>query len=282
MILMASVKAILCAGAIALGAASGARAADLLPPPPPVEPVYAPSFNGWYLRGDVGAAHSTISDLRSTFNPGFVVGGDRFDSNTIASSAIIGLGAGYQFNNWFRADVTGEYRTEAAYNAIESYGPLFCGSFSGRCYDGYTASLSSAVFLANGYVDIGTWYGVTPYVGAGVGVSNVWFKGLTDTSLTNTGGAGVAPDKSSTQFAWALMAGMSYALTPNLKLDFGYRYLDMGDISSASIVCNSTPCGYEVQHFKLASHDIRLGLRYMFATFDPPAPPLQAPLIRKY
>jgi len=281
---MASLKAILSAGAILFGAVSGAQAADLLPPPPPpVEPVYAPSFNGWYIRGDVGEANSTIDHLRSSFAPGYSVPQYQVNSDSISAAAIIGLGAGYQFNNWFRADVTGEYRTGASYRAINSYGQPTCTT-EARCYDGYTASISSAVFLANGYVDVGTWYGVTPYFGAGVGVADVMFKGLTDTGLTNYGAGGVASDNNSAHFAWALMTGISYTLTPNLKLDFGYRYLNYGNVSSNSIVCNATPCAYEVQSFKLASHDVRIGLRYMFADYAPPAPPLeyQPPLVRKY
>jgi len=276
---MFRLKTIFLGGALTLGV-QAAQAADLLPPPPPIEPAPV-AFGGWYLRGDVGAGHSTISDLRSTFAPGFVVENARFESSSLGSSAIFGLGAGYQFNNWFRADVTGEYRTAATYNAIQSYGPLFCGSFTGRCYEGYRGSISSAVFLANGYVDLGTWYGVTPYVGAGVGVANVMFRGPTDTALTNTGGYGVAQDKNSGHLAWAVMAGLSYNLTPNLKLDFGYRYLNMGNVSSGRIICNDNPCSYEVQHLKLASHDVRIGLRYMFVDFMP-APVLSPPLVAKY
>jgi hypothetical protein len=30
-------------------------------------------------------------------------------------------------------------------------------------------NISSAVFLANGYVDLGTWWCFTPFIGAGVG-----------------------------------------------------------------------------------------------------------------
>ena len=44
-----------------------------------------------------------------------------------------------------------------------------CFGVTTRCYDNDQGAVSSAVFLANGYVDIGTWWGVTPFVGAGVG-----------------------------------------------------------------------------------------------------------------
>ena len=39
----------------------------------------------------------------------------------IQDTAIFGLGVGYEFNNWLRVDVTGEYRNEAAFKATGSY-----------------------------------------------------------------------------------------------------------------------------------------------------------------
>ena len=100
-------------------------------------------------------------------------------------------------------------------------------------------------------------------VGAGLGV----------------GGIGFAPNRSVTSFAWAAMAGISYDITQNLKLDVGYRYLDMGDAQSAAIAC-TVPSACEKQHYHLASNDIRIGLRWMIND-DVPAPPPEAPIIRK-
>ena len=57
------------------------------------------------------------------------------------------------------------------------------------------------------------------------------------------------------------MAGVGYTVNPRLKLELGYRYLNMGTI------------------FKVSSHDFRLGMRWLFNDLPPP-PPL--PLIRKY
>ena len=174
--------------------------------------------------------------------------------------------------------MTGEYRTDAKLHALESY-TAFCGSPGGTCYDSYNANVHNAVFLVNGYVDLGTWYRITPYVGAGVGASFNTFGSLTDTSLSTTG-TGSASEKTKTDLAFALMAGFSYGLTQNIKLDFGYRYLDMGKLTSNPINCNGPGCGFEVQHYKLTSHDVRIGLRYMFADYAPLPPP--PPLVRKY
>ena len=124
--------------------------------------------------------------------------------------------------------------------------------------------VKSGLFLANAYLDMGTWYGITPYVGAGVGMASYNVSNLTDTSLSNQNAWGVAPDKSGANFAWALMAGMSWNVAPNLKLDIGYRYANMGSLTTGVIGCtDSTTCHYETQHFNLASNDIRVGLRWM-------------------
>ena len=82
--------------------------------------------------------------------------------------------------------------------------------------------------MANGYFDLGTWYCITPFVGGGVGIAAHKFAGLTDS------GGGVATDATPTNFAWAVMAGLALNVTPNLKIELGYRYLDMGNYQQQS------------------------------------------------
>ena len=288
---MGSFKALSLAGLVAFGAIGSAAAADLLPPAPPVEaPIAAPvDFGGWYLRGDVGVAVNQVSGLRSSFAPGFIVDNPQFDrSSGLGDSAVVGIGVGYQINSWFRGDLTAEYRTQADYRAIQSYGPTFCPLLSGRCYDSYSGKIGSTVVLANGYVDLGTWSGITPFVGVGVGMANHRFSNLTDSAVQG-GGFGFAPNSSTSNFAWAIHAGAGYSITEQLKLEMSYRYLDMGKITSASITClNAAACGFEQQSMKLASHDFRLGFRYMLG--GGPAPIMASapvysrpgPLVRKY
>ncbi len=280
---MGRFKALTCASLLAMSAVPAAHAADLLPPPPPIE---APQLRGpvedtgFYLRTDVGVGLQSGSSLRSTYGDGYSTEaslGAYEGPMSVGDAMLMDIGAGYQFNSWLRADVTGEYRSSANYNAKNFYQYTGTGSncpvggsssTAGNvsCGDNYTAMLRGGLFLANGYLDLGTWMGATPYVGAGVGMYTYGMSTITDQSMSQPNGWGIGPAHNSANFAWALMTGVAFNLAPNLKLDIGYRYVDMGSIATGAITCSSTAngnCHYETQHFKLASNDLRVGLRWM-------------------
>src|ERR1700733_3792270 len=109
---MVSVKVASIFGAAVAVVATAAQAADMpgLPPvyAPPVEE-YAPAPSGWYLRGDIGMTNQQFKGLHQRLYdvPGTSVTqvGQGWDSST-----FFGVGVGYKFNDWLRADVTGEYR----------------------------------------------------------------------------------------------------------------------------------------------------------------------------
>ena len=278
-------KALILATLVAAGASSAAFGADLLPPPPQLEPPPPMDVGGgWYLRGDVGVGAVQMSSWRSTLQPVDETG-NAFNAVAVPSFASMGdqtfggAGVGYQFNHWFRADITGEYRTEASYRAnIMSAWTLNNPTSFGT--DSYSAGLGTALFIANAYVDLGTWHCITPFVGAGVGLASHNLAGLNDVGGgAANGGIGVAPDTHQTNFAWAIMAGLALNVTPNLKMELGYRYVDMGSITSNPIQCASpNGCYQETQGFHVASQDVRLGFRYAFV--GAPAP--MGPLVTKY
>lgn len=315
---MGKVRALFFAGAALMAAASSAAAADL-----PLEPVYVPppepvGFTGWYLRGDVGVGIASEPDIRSTFydattlaplghtDASYAVPSFARENQHLGDAAFLDVGVGYQVNNWLRFDATGEYRTDQHLDTLESYD---AGSFYGApgniAYDKYTGSVQSSVFLLNAYADLGTWWRLTPFIGAGIGAAYNRVTSVSDLGVggpnfaytdqygnasyasgVGNGGFGYAKEHDQFSLAYAAMAGVSYAVTPNARLELGYRYLNLGDATSGLITCvNSTGCVAERHKYSLESQDIRLGMRWLIDPIIPVAPYLpepEPPIVRKY
>lgn len=296
--------------AASVGAPCLAAAADLLPPPPPPPPPIEVG-GGWYLRGDVGASIYTQPKLSTVAQPDAV----NYYNTDLAGGGFAGVGVGYQFNPWLRADVTGEYRFSAGLRAndrIDAKVPYTSADGLRQVTYDHTdettnGNLSSGVVMANVYADLGTWYGVTPFVGGGVGVAFNHLSGFSDNSINlvkyndfdinsacnavecQQGGAsgGSYRAKTQTSLAWALHAGLSYAVTPNLKLELAYRYLNLGQASTGVLNCFCGQTFAPIKVKEIESHDIKIGMRWMFgapvvpvAAYEPPPPP--GPIVRKY
>jgi opacity protein-like surface antigen len=281
---MRSVKFLVAAGAVTL-MSSAAFAADMPSIMPPPQMNYAPApvqdFGGWYLRGDVGMTNSSAKlhdNLYDTLPGGSTImqNGEGFTGGT-----SWGLGAGYQFNSWFRADVTGEYRSRVAFSGSDFF--TFPGG-GGVLSDNYQGGYKSWVGLVNAYADLGTWWCLTPFVGVGVGAAHIETTGLQDSGLANgVAGSYFANGASTTNFAWAVHAGVAYRVNNAFSVELAYRYLDMGTavhgFGSSYDGSNAGPSSF--QYRDLISQDVRLGVRWNLncCDYDPPPPP--APLIRK-
>lgn len=272
-----------------VGAPCFAQAADLLPPPPP-PPLPAPVEvgGGWYLRGDVGVGATSLHsvELRTT---GAIPPGYHNDGATLGDQFFAGGGVGYQFNNFLRADVTAEYRGGGHLSFTDVYNGFYGDGTPGTGLDYNTGHLSSVVVMANGYVDLGCWYGLTPYIGGGAGQAFHRLSGFTDIGAgTAAGGFGTAKQKDTSSFAWNLQAGVSYDITPNFKVDVGYRYMNLGHFSTGTVSCYNSGCsdsyGYKIKD--ITSHDVKIGLRYMLGGVAAPLPPVYepppGPIVRKY
>ena len=279
---MVSVKSLIGAGAAAL-ISSAAFAADL-GAPPPVQfqpPVQVAEQSGWYLRGDVGVGAQSFSSFNLEPAPPTPITVDQKD---IQGASIAGVGIGYDLNSWLRFDVTGEYRTAAAFKGI--VGTQFTGGVNGclpgsanTCFDTYTGNFSAAVFMANAYLDLGTWWCLTPYVGGGVGAAWDHISGVedvTDQNLFFTGHGFTNNDSSSWNFAWNVQAGLTYNVSDALKIDFNYRFLNMGSPQSAGVVCQNTnsTCIENINLKDMTSNDFRIGVRYMLNPAPAPVMPL--------
>jgi len=132
------------------------------------------------------------------------------------------------------------------------------------------------VFMANAYIDLGTWWCITPYIGGGVGGAFQRITGLTDVghNADGTGGFGLTSgDSGAWGLAWNVQAGLTYNVTRNFKVDFNWRFLELGSPQSAVVFCQNTPAcpGAFFTLRDLSSQDFRIGLRWML-TPEPPPP----------
>jgi opacity protein-like surface antigen len=111
--------------------------------------------------------------------------------------------------------------------------------------------------MANVYADLGTYVGITPYIGAGAGLirSNPRVSGHYYDAATTVDFHDSSPNYS---FAYTLNAGLSYAVSSDLSVDLGYQYLSAPD---AEWVRLESPSTYSA-HKGIDYHQIRLGLRY--------------------
>jgi opacity protein-like surface antigen len=255
-----------------------ARAADMS-----MAPLYQPESgpmvefgSGWYLRGDVGYSTFTspnVAGLHVSPTGGAVLTAPAtlLDANNHGFGLLnASIGPGYQFNNWFRMDATFEWRQNTG--SLQGSSPnTLCNAPSNPtvyyCSGTGTASFGGRTGLLNAYGDLGNWYGVTPYIGAGVGVSRLMVTGSQNVTVSQLSNGVYIPVQSSpiistisarqdaTTFSWALMAGLSYEIAPHVKIDIGYRYLNMGWL-------NAMNSSGQVSHRTLDEQAVRAGLRF--------------------
>lgn len=207
-----------------------AQAADYDPPiyvdeAPEYKPVEIGS--GWYLRGDVGY---NVSDPVYDFT----LFGEDTDSIRFGASG----GFGYHFNDFLRADVNLGFIGKDEYDYDD-------GVNSG------SASFSGWTGMLNGYVDLGTVVGVTPYVGGGVGV----LSAKHEVEIDAGGIPAVDWRDRQYEFAYSLNAGLAYRVSDNLSVDIGYEYLNSPKTQYLDTDSFTVEDGVDF-------HRIKAGLRY--------------------
>ncbi|MER2291250.1 porin family protein, partial [Methylobacterium brachiatum] len=240
---------------------------------------------------------------------------NRSFGNEIGGGGFAGVGVGYQFTPFLRGDVTGEYRYSTGLRGSEYYkGPEFDNGLGSYGVNKSTSNFDSAVVLANAYFDLGTWYGITPFIGGGVGYAFNHISGYSTnqqfTSPTyaydygnpiydckcgqpyynyapvydNNGnpvyntnsGSKFYKSKTSGSFAWALHAGLAYDVSDALKIEVAYRYLNLGKAETGA---GFVPCCTEalrpIKVKDIEAHDVKIGLRYYLGGLvAAPLPPL--------
>jgi opacity protein-like surface antigen len=233
-----------------------AIAADYEPPisveaPQEFMPVEVGS--GWYLRGDIGYVFNrgyrdtqlaTTGDF-AAFEPFSSIEVISLEEDDTPISGSIGLG--YQFTEYLRADLNigllpGEDSTIRGGLLLDD-----CD-----CIATVSAENTYWTTIANAYVDLGTYSGITPYLGGGIGIlySKIEMEGQADYLEVDY------TDRSYS-FLYSLSAGLSYAMTRNTSIDLGYQYIASPNAPFVKVGQNGAEFGEGVDF-----HQVKLGLRY--------------------
>lgn len=144
----------------------------------------------------------------------------KMDKNTFASHVAYGVKAGY---------VRGELELNNSLNIKKHQNKLYKHSL-----------------MANAYFDYLTCTPWTPYVGAGMGAAYLKYN-------RDNG----ADKKTTYNFAWQVMGGVTYDINANWTLDAGYRYADLGQI-------RKNYGDGAIAKVKVRDHEILFGARYTF------------------
>ena len=238
---MRSIKYHMLSFALAAALTNSAYAADTIidqdPTPSQLTPV-PHQTSGWYIGMRIGAAFADRTEfdalgesVESSYDTGYTLSGAigrEFLTNGVISTRLEG---------------------EIGYSSfdVDSHNIVGAGNFSGGNALGSTNALYG---LANGYVDFNLGF-IAPYVSGGVGYASVDFD--------NHGVVPAGPELSDSGggLAWQLGAGVGVSMTDTIKLDLGYRYVGVGDVSLTAV--DGTSSNVELRH-----HQITLGIRKAF------------------
>lgn len=259
---------------------------------PAAIPVPAPvpvpdEASGYYVRVD--AAYSSNSVDRYSESNSHL---DMFRSDQgLSNFGRYGIGAGYHFSRWIRADVTVDIRNDVnskAYGTVNYGGVQDAGGYTIKMRDTVSDNFKTKNYtgLFNGYLDLPVTPTITPYVGAGIGwvlhtspgrtvqVETVCVDTLNcDPSLNsarqkfnpsfgglNTTSYGKGSKQNDLQMAAALMAGVTFNVSTYGRLDLGYRLLHL-DGTTFTTAWTGTP-NPKITIPDQNIHEIRVGYRY--------------------
>ena len=173
--------------------------------------------DGFYMGVRGGIVNHNLGDSDEAL-------GDRFEIDDNSWMAAAALGYRYTY---FRAEVEFTWREETEKKT---------GEIDAR----NTSTFQTMSYMFNVYADLTPYSMFTPYIMAGIGMTNIEYE------FQGFGRKAVKYEED--YFTWAVGGGLSAKLTNRINIDVGYRFLNMGEIESASI----------------RAHEVYGGFRYVF------------------
>ncbi len=220
----------------------------------PVPAALAADATGPYVTLQAGASFGRTFDFRADDM------GQTVDRKA-PTAPVVGAGVGWQVTPYLRTDLTLSYRFSRSWDGTDNVQNIT-----------YSGDVSSLRGFANLYLDVaGLTEGLgvfKPYVGAGLGFAHNKLDDLDVTDNTAPAGFGrfTLDGARKSSFAWQVMAGTGIAVSENVTVDIGYRYVDAGSVKSGTTLTSSLfgSIAVDPRSADLRTHEVTLGLRYRF------------------
>lgn len=210
------------------------------------------NINQFYLGGEGGASIS----LNTYFSPNAEQGNNAFSwltpvnrdfTSNFGIGSLGGVFLGYQFNPNVAFQFTYDYRggyslfvnnnlgftqTDTILNSYQEYYSAQGIKFQSFLYD----------MILSPEVD---WGGFVPYVKAGIGFSINTIGTLQNFGYYNNAGYRTYLNgETSTSFAWDAGVGVNYFFNDKLSIGLGYRFVDVGRLTSSNTFYEGTSNAY--------------------------------------
>lgn len=239
---------------------------------------------GWYLRGEIGP-NLTYNNTERYDQIGSVATDD-----SLFESVSFNVGVGKRINDYFRADVTAGQADLSAYERTIRLTAVSAGHpcdgtaqvgdpavttpvFIDECDQIDIFELGAISAMANAYVDLPGAWGLRPFIGAGIGISQVTWRedygqircvpDPVPEEACNGGAIGETVVTETSEFeevqynlTWSVAAGAGYDLGEGVTLEGLYRYTNYGGLDGVVSPAFGT---FDVGD--LDTHTINFGLR---------------------
>ena len=203
----------------------------------------------YYVRAEAGMSMPTKAklsypDLKSAAGvTGKAAGNNKAKSS---NSYTFGVGGGYIFNEFFRADATLGYR-EYKYKKVAAFG------------NGGVSKVKTFSLMANGYLEAHNDTIFTPYLLAGFGIG--WLDPKTS-DATGISGSAALSGKKTTNFIWNLGLGVRAKVTDSADVDLTYKYVTLG--KAKATFTDPAKATHATTLKGVGAHEILAGIMFRF------------------
>ncbi|AZY49036.1 hypothetical protein C0J09_07695 [Bordetella avium] len=205
----------------------------------------------FYVGARVAGEFERLKDVKGHFGDDDVKLGSSDRENHLLGA----LALGYY--------LTPEWRVEAELGLSGSQTYRFKRQMMGEALDLKT-HVSSQRLMFNVYRDIPLGDKFSLYGSVGLGLTASRMKAdFTQTSADEEPQHGSFGRRSQTLFTASLGVGASYALTKDMSVDLGYRYIRMATAKTGALAEEGAEPGAHL-HARPEAHEVSLGVRYRF------------------